>query len=614
MKSKFKMQRREGLFFILLFLFFIPHFSFAQGVAVEAFLDKQTLSLDDQLVLTVRVRGGSVFTEPRIPSRGNFEVLSRGSSSSMEIINGRMNIGKEYVYVLGPKATGTFEIGPVSVEVEGKEYQTGPLAVTVVSNSAASPPMPAIPGLPSNVAPGVPLPSTEGNYKDVFVTAEVDKKNPYVGEQVIFTFRLYTSRNIGSAKLDLPDFHDFWSEEIEKENKSYKDLGGIRYVVSEFKMALFPSHAGQLGIGETTLKADVEEPVGVANNPFNDPFFTFRGGFNSRSRVLKAPEIVLQVKDLPPGAPSDFKGLVGNFKMSSDLSKKDLAVGETTTLTLTVSGSGNLKDAAISANLQIPNLKIYEDKATLDLNPTPLGLSGTKTFKWALVPDAPGHVQVPSLSLVFFDPKKGTYQTLSSDSYELAVTPGTDSEKLTKAQASLPSQNAPVNALAEDIASLHPEFKGWQDLPSQIFFYGVGLFFILPPFILLISYVLVRRKRWENENVELLKNRKALSKALGQLKKMSFEKREEVPVLVGHILKEYLGDKWGRVGVALTPLEVDQIFSKNGKKIKAGEEFAKFLQQLDEWQYGGHPQKQGWEEETRKQAVRLLKEVEKNFL
>jgi hypothetical protein len=446
------------------------------------------------------------------------------------------------------------------------------------------------------------------------VTAEVDNKNPYQGEQIIYTFRLFTSRNINDAKLDLPNFHYFWNEEIQKENKYYKDLGGTRYVVSEYRIALFPTQSGTLNIGETSLKAQVEQEEDLSRF-MNDPFFTFRGGLNSfRPRVFKAPAIEVEVKPLPPGAPADFKGLVGAFKLDSRLSKKDLTVGETATLTYSISGAGNLKDASLGFNFQIPNLKTYEDKPSLDLKKDPRGVSGSKNFNVALVPEAPGQMQVPSVSTSYFDPKKGSYETLTSPSYDLGVVPGAQ-EKMTKVQA-LPSvqQGIPVNPLAEDIATIHhKDTRLIHEEPSFEFFYVVWILFAAPPLVFLGSLFIVRRQRWRDANVDVMKKRKALSRAIGQLKELDLKTPAEIPNRISHVLKEYLGDKLGMVGAALTPREVEQIFSKNGKKTESGVNLARFLQQLDDWQYGGLPNEKGWEGNTRKKAVGILKEVERGF-
>jgi len=602
----------------------------AQGVAVEAFVDKPTVLLDDQFILTVRVKGANVFTEPRIPSRGNFDVLSRGSASNIEMINGRLTVMKEYTYILGPKKEGTFDIGPVSVEVEGVEYKAGPLSVTVTAGEGSPgpapqgrrpspfpglPPMPGFPQFPSPSATPIPAPSGTGQYRDVFVTAEVDNKNPYVGEQLIYTFRLFTSRNINNAKLDLPNFHSFWNEEVQKENKYYKELGGTRYVVSEYRVALFPSQAGTLTVGETVLKAHVEQESDYSNL-FNDPFFTFRGrGLGDyRPRVFKAPAIAIEVKPLPPGAPSDFKGLVGQFKLDSNLSKKDLTVGETATLSYTISGTGNIKDATLNLRLEIPNLKIYEDKPSVDLKKNPTGVSGTKTFNLALVPEAPGQIQIPPVTLSYFDPKQETYQALTSASSLLSVVPGAQ-EKMTKVAAQPSIQpGTPVNPLAEDIATIHHrDVKLIHEEPSFEFFYVILVLFAAPPMILVIAALVLRRQRWKDANLDIVKKRRALSKAMGQLRELDLKTTREIPTQISHVLKEYLGDKLGMVGTALTPREVEAIFSKNGKKSEAGLQLARFLQQLDDWQYGGLPQEKGWEGQTRKKAMGILKSVEREF-
>ncbi len=590
-----------------------------QGVSVEASTDKTTLTLDDQLVLTIRVKGANVFSEPRIPSRGNFDVLSRGSSSHIEMINGHLSASKEYTYVLAPKNVGDFDIGPISVEVQGVEYTAGPMTIHVVSGGSAPAPIPptgnfpATPGWNPPSAGNLPPSQTpdSGQYKDIFATAEVDNKNPYVGEQTIYIFRLYTSRNVDAAKLDLPDFHDFWNEEIQKENKYYKELGGRKYVVSEFRVALFPSKAGALTVGEATVKGEFEEPSNPANNLFNDPFFSFRTPLSFRPRVIKAPPVEVQVQELPSGAPAGFKGLVGTFTLDHEISKTELTVGETATLTVRVSGSGNIKDAMFEPNFQIPNLKVYDDKPVLDLKKTPSGVTGVKTFKYALVPEAPGRIQIPSLGISYFDPKKQSYETPTTSAFEISVVPGATQEKLNKVEGSVSPQGSPVNTLGEDIASIHREVKLVHEEPSFEFFYLILVLFAAPPVILFFSWMVLRHQRWRDENSELIRKKRALSRASTLIKEIDFHDKAEVPARMSHILKEYLGDKLGRVGTALTPIEVEQFFSENQKRKASGSSLVKLLQDLDAYTYGGFPQERDWENTLRKRALQVLKEVDK---
>ncbi len=617
------MLKQKSLIFLFFIFFLLAPFSLdaQQGVTLEAFVDKPTLSMDDQLILTVRVKGGNVFTEPSIPSRGNFEVLSRGSASHVEMINGRLSVSKEYTYVLEPLKTGTFEIGPISVFIEGIEKQAAPISVTVTEAENSQPR--SLPKNTPGMPPGFPMgnepmgsepdPGNAGPYKDIFVTADVDNKSPYKGEQIIYTFRLYTSRGVGEAKLDLPDFHDFWNEEIQKEGKSYKELGGKRYVVSEFKVALFPTQAGPLTISPAVLKAQVEEPMNLPS-AFNDPFFTMRGGpMNFRPRVLKTSEIALEVKALPPGAPSGFTGLVGQFALQANLSKKDLAVGDSATLTIQISGNGNIKDALVQPNFQVSGLKVYDDKPTQEIKKAANGISGSKTFKFALVPENPGNISIPSLSLSYFDPKKGTYESLTTSSYELSVVPGTAQEKINKTPSGIMEPSAPVSSLAEDIATIHKESSLQNQESSFTFYYAIAILFASPPLIFLLAYLVTRRQRWREENTNLIKKRKALSRALERIRTLDLKNASEISPQLSHTLKEYLGDKLSMVGIALTPNEVEKILLKDRKKHPAGEAFVEFLRELDAWVYGGLPQKKDWEAAAQKKAIGILKAVEKEI-
>lgn len=620
------------LIFIFFLLLYTSSIHAQQGVTLEAFVDRPHVTLDDQVVLTVRVSGGNVFTEPSIPNRGNFEVLSRGSASNVQMINGRLAVSKEFTYVLQPLKAGQFEIGPISIFIEGVEKQTAPISVTVGEAENSQPghlpqnsqkpslpqgafppgtfPSPPMTGLsPFGASPSAP---DEGQYKDIFVTAEVDNKSPYKGEQIIYTFRLYTSKGVGEAKLNLPDFHDFWSEEVQKENKYYKELGGKRYVVSEFKVILFPTKSGALNIAPAELKAQVEEALNFPS-AFNDPFFTMRGApLSYRPRVLRSSEIHLEVKDLPAGAPAGFTGLVGQFGVQSNISKTELAVGDSATLAIQISGVGNIKDAQLQNTFQIPGLKIYEDKPVQEIKKSQNGISGSKTFKIALVPENPGKFKIPPLHISYFDPQKGSYENLETPEYELSVVPGTSTEKLNKAQGVTSVTNAEDSSV-EDIATIHTPSQLKQQSYSFDFYYWIVILFVAPPLIFLIAFLVSKRQRWVETHSDVLKKRKGFSRATERIKSLDLSKSDELSGHVSHILKDYLGDKFNLVGAALTPVEAEQLLLKKGEKHPAGLAMVEFLRELDAWIYGAPPLQKGWEKETQKKAIHILKAVEKEI-
>ncbi len=611
----FKLSR-QVLFWMSLFLFFFSFPIKAEEVVLESFVDKQTVALDDQLVLTIRIKGAADTSSPEISSRGNFDVLSQGFAPSMRVVNGVVSVSKEYTYILAPRATGKFQIGPITVKSNGQEYKTGPLEVTVTQRTLYQlPPLPKgapFPGMP-NQNPALPaLPSnpsgqaSPANRKDVFATAEVDNSTPYVGQQILYQFRVYTNKNMANGKFELPDFKDFQAEEIQKGRSFVQEMGGGKYQVNEFSIILIPKIPGQQVIEPTTIKGDVEE-MDDLSSAFSDPFFTMRHSI-AKPRILKTQEVNVQVRELPANAPSGFKGLVGNFRLESGISTQALSTGETATLTLKLSGDGNFQDAQLAETFQLAGAKIYEDKPSVDLQKNLSGLSGTKSFGFAIVPEVPGRLKIPSLSIVYFDPKKETYETLRSQEVEIQVTPSTQQENLAKIQATQQGGKI-VDALAEDIASIHRGPLHQQTL-SPYFFKTMILVFTLPPIVTALTLLIRRRRRWVSENGDYLRKKQALSHAIGEIRKMDLSKKSEIPKNLSAILKGYLGDKFSKVGKALTPVEVEILLEQGSFGKQAGRGMREFLEMLDSWIYGELPREEGWEKNAKSQAIEILKEID----
>ncbi|HEX5034266.1 MAG TPA: BatD family protein, partial [bacterium] len=356
---------------------------------IEAYVDESEVDLGDTLTLTVEIRGGSAMTTPDIPPLGNFDVIGRSSTNAVEIINGEMSVSKTFLYLLSPRRPGKFLIGPIKVHIEGREYTAGSVRVEVNDDDGTGPaqapsapptyqtqpglppfpsmPFPQMPSQrlpqPGPAAPGTPPGYDEKKYQTTFVTAEVDRKEAYVGQQVLYTFRLYTAVSISNAQLSLPEFKDFFSEELIKERKFETQLGGRRYAVNEWRFALFPSKDGTLRLAETQVRGMV--PVPIRRNPFDDPFFqTF--ATQQRAQTFTAPPIEIQVKPLP-APPADFTGLVGSFSMSSSLSKDSVGLGETTNLKIEISGKGNLREANLPDLKDLDYFKVYPSKPEVKL-------------------------------------------------------------------------------------------------------------------------------------------------------------------------------------------------------------------------------------------------------
>ena len=113
--------------------------------------------------------------------------------------------------------------------------------------------------------------------------------------------------------------------------------------------------------------------------------------------------IDLHVNALPKeGRPADFTGLVGTFQMTSTLEPPSLKAGESATLTIQVKGRGTVNRIP---DLDLPEMdfvRTYSDQPVLETGQDRQGIVGTKTMKWALVPEKAGEYKVPLLVVEFF--------------------------------------------------------------------------------------------------------------------------------------------------------------------------------------------------------------------
>ncbi|MCI0597412.1 MAG: BatD family protein, partial [candidate division Zixibacteria bacterium] len=313
--------------------------AFAQGLNLSATVDKNRLEIGDQLTLTLVVTGNvQKIPEPKIRNVGDFALYASGRSQNITFVNGAVTSTTQFNFVLVPKKVGNFTIGPAELEVGGKLLQTSPLSIAVLP-SGSVPKKPVSAPSEAQVREGL---------KDIFVTASVDKSKVYVSEQVTYTVKFYQAvRLFDNPEYYPPTVTGFWKEDMPPQTSRYETVSGRRYLVSEVKMALFPTASGRQTIGEATVKCKVEDLDALFDrDPFNVDLNQF---FNRgmRERVLRSNPITVEVVPLPEGnQPEDFTGAVGQFQIKAEWNKTATQVNEPVTAKITIWGTGNVKSIA----------------------------------------------------------------------------------------------------------------------------------------------------------------------------------------------------------------------------------------------------------------------------
>ncbi len=552
----------------LCLMLLIPMTAF--GLSAKARVDKNRMSLDENLALTVTVDEGKA--EIDTSKIVDFQIVSHTTGSSFQWINGRSFSEYTHVYTLSPVKKGRLTIPPLSVTYKNERTSTEKIDVVVEDNPKST-------GIRS-----------EG---DIFVKASVNDDSPYPGQQIVYTFALYYTMQISGPTLNLPDFRNFSVKESDKDRQYSTTINGREYQVIERNVVLDPVKPGSVLIPPSVLNCKVAVVRGRRSaDPFdsffNDPFFN-RAALVPKT--LRTNPVSVRVIPLPPNPhPVPFSGLVGQFELKASLEPSTLNVGDSTTLSLTVAGRGNIKDA-IEPEIKIPPaFKMYKDSPLEDIRLDNGGYLGNKTFRLALVALEEGRYTIPPVSMTCFDIEKGIYKVLTTPSFTVTVNPSPDGsvtpqpeKSETRNEVSTGSIKRKVEFTGHDILPLKESLEGAR---SRVTFTFTGFVFCLlvPAFVLGLVKLLVRLKK-KNKTPSMIMAERA-EKSLKEAGKPNLNDREFLSsVYLAFVSRVFA--KGGVTGEILTGREVRTILSSSGCDPVLVDEAVHLLDRIEGFRFTG---------------------------
>ncbi|HSQ76498.1 MAG TPA: BatD family protein [Bacteroidota bacterium] len=521
----------------------------AQNVSFEATVDRATVGLGEQFTLsfTVTAQTMSGGKNLQLPDLSKFHIMSGpNQSSSMQIINGAVSSSVTYNYVLQPKEMGKLTIGPASIEAGGGVLKSQPVMIEVVKAAPR-------PRQQAQDAGAAPAEMSE----NLFLRAIIDRSRVTQGEQINLVFKLYTRVSVVNyAVTKNPGMTGFWSEDVEIPKNitlTSETINGKSYRVGIIKrVALFPTQSGPLEIGPMEVQTTVQLPYARSNDPF-DAFFRDPFGRNV-NYTTTSPALKIVVDPLPSGAPSDFKGAIGQFAMSTSVDKKTTRTNEPLSLKVTLSGTGNIKLLEAPTLELPPDFEQYTPKVTESINRTQGRISGSKTFEYLMIPRYPGLKVIKPVTMSYYDLKKGEYVRLRSPQIELNVEQGT----ATPGPAISGVAREDVRMLSQDIRFIKtgtPAFvHGGDRLYSRLWFLALVL---LPLLGVAGAYVYARQRQFVMLDQAGYRYRKAIKVAQKGLREAEYllkdksrhtaapssKQRLRFYSEVSRALWKYLGDK-----------------------------------------------------------------------
>ena len=570
-------MRKVILFFILISTVIG---AWADGVSFTAKAPEVVVS-GDQFRLSFTISSKKV-RDFRAPNIKDFEVLMGPTRSTQyQNINGVETNSITFTYILMAGKEGTYKIPGATIVADGNNYNSNSVEIKVLP-----------PDQSSGSASGSSSQSSRNQAnsgkitdKELFMMATASKTKVYEQEAILLTYKVYTQVNLTELRGDIPDLKGFHTQEVElpkQKTFTLEHYNGRNYNTTIWRqLVLFPQQTGKIEIPSVTFEGTVSQRIASA-----DPFDAFFNGGNviNIQKNLVTPKLVIDVKELPAGKPSNFSGGVGEFTISSSINTQELKTNDAVTIKLVISGTGNMKLINTPEVAFPQDFEIYDPKVDNKFNLTRYGLSGNKVIEYLAIPRHAGTYTIPPIEFSYFDLKSQSYKTLKTDAYTLNVAKGEGNSEQVVANF---ISKEDLKVLGQDIRYIK---TGDTNLTRKDdYFFGsmsYWMWYIIPLALFIACMVIYRKQAVENANVAKVRTKKANKVATKRMKnagKLLAEKKTEA--FYDEVLKAMWGYISDKLSMPVSQLSKDNIEGKLQQHQVADELVKEFIDILNDCEF-----------------------------
>lgn len=323
----------------------------------------------------------------------HFQVTQQGASRSTNIINGHRTDRIIFNYILRAEQTGTYRLGPVSLnDSDGTVVKSNSISVVVGDHTVTH----------------------DIKKQPFFLETRIDKKVVYVGQELKVFIRFYYVNDFENFRFGETKFEKCTMGEITQTPGDGKEtIKGQDYRYKEWCIKVYPEITGVLVI--PAIQAGFKNSYDFTQGLMG--LFDIFG--MSSEKVVQSSARSVDVLPLPESQQYKHVSAVGIFDRAIfELKKTKGEVGEGVVATLLVTGFGNF-DMMKSPLLKLPDgLKHYEANSSIKKLEQE---KQEKIFEYIVQADQSGEFAIPEQTFVYFDPQQKSYKTLQTNKTTLKV-------------------------------------------------------------------------------------------------------------------------------------------------------------------------------------------------
>ena len=366
---------------------------------VSAWVDNNPVVVGEMFRLHIEAKNVDDPQEPDLSEIRGLQILNRSVQNQTSIVGTSITRTVNWTYVMLAPSSGNYRIPALQVGGE----KTIPIALKA-EESSQSP-----------------------NNQIVRLEVDVSPNEVYPQQQVLVRVRIIRT----GAQLENESLTPFElaGTQIEKVNqRSFRKVkNGKRQLITEISYVLLPEKSGTILLPQLSYQGN-EIRGGNSQGNFGN-FGNFGNIFQQRGRRIfsNSEAQTIQVKALPVG----FKGWwlpAAKLELEEQWQPDppEFRVGEPVTRTLTVNAYGVFGNQIPELSFELPEkMKAYADQPSIETVKTQEGLKGTRVEKWAIIPGQAGKLELPEISVAWWDVRKDQIRTSVFPARIIEVLPAT---------------------------------------------------------------------------------------------------------------------------------------------------------------------------------------------
>lgn len=544
------------------------------------------------------------------------------TQSSYQIINGHTSSSSSarITYVFNAGKGGSYTIPALAVRVGGKTFTSRAHSVKVIGSGSqqqqqTAPHMHQNNRQQQNTQRDHVSSPAPANNSNVFIRVSANKNTVVEQEPIKLTYKLYSlSQQITTPEdLKMPNVQDFTIYEVQQpatkrwtretlDGKAYNTVVWKQYIV-------YPQGTGKLTVPGNHIQINKI----VMNHGVDaiEELFNTGSTYHEESMDIPVPPLTINVQPLPSPRPANFSGGVGTFNMVATMAKNNVKAGEPITISVRISGTGNIK-LIKQPTINFPtDFETYDPKVSDNTSNTNNGLEGSMTYEYIAVPQNKGKFTIPPIEFSYYDSQTSGYKTIKSQAFTIDVAEADPSstssdeeyrEQLRKADIYSIKKYSDINYYIKDGFFL----SAW---------YIVILLLLLVSFFVLL-YVF-RKRALERADIVRMKAKSANKVATKRLRKaamlMKSNKKDDFYDEVLRALWGYAADKINIPVESLSKENIQDKLNESGCNTYSVEKFTDAISECEYARYAPSQDEKSSMNNTYEMAVTAITEIEESL-